>query len=334
MKHYIALDHGGTATRGILFSDRGKIINISNDSSLYKAGERRQFSWLEHVSRLLCTLYKEDICQPKDCAATILSLNGVNNPQDVKRAAKEFSTINRFGSIRIVNDSIAALRGCHPLHSSDGIEVVLCAGSGLNCAVRCNGERPRSLGWRILAEDQGGYAIGRRIWLAAMDAFNGLGEKTVLVDMLLSAYHRKSFARLIDDISTGHVRFCPEELAPLLYGAVLAGDAVASDIVKELSARWIKYVEVILREQKVQKSSPIDLYLSGGIFVDCSNVMRKGIEEAIIASQFELHSRMACFPPIVGAALLLLDIICRDQRTGCVRDEFLNSPRIMFEACR
>lgn len=324
MKHYVAIDHGGTATRVILCLKSGRAVSILNDHSMYGFGERGKISWREHVGRLLCRLYNDSgICR-SDCENAVLSLNGVNSPQEIQQAENDFRRIAGIRHFRVVNDSVSALRGCHLRRYSDKTEVVLCGGSGLNCAMNVGGQRVQSLGWRIAAQDQGGYAIGRRIWEAAVDAFNGLGEETILVAMLLSFYHRKSFPLLLRDVFGGHLQFATTELAGLLFEAASLNDAVAREIVNDLSKRWIGYVQLVLRERGICPASPIDLYLSGGLFFDQSGVMRTGVENFARMSPFRLRVKMASYPPVVGAALLLLDGM-RQEDASDTFDEFHRS---------
>lgn len=322
MSRLLAIDHGGTTTRAIAMAPSGHIIWRGDDRSLYHAGERRKLTWEEHVSRMMEAINEKIGGRKYD--GIIAAINGMNSDQEVWSAERALRLQTGTGNIRVVNDCVAAFRGCELRRLANGVAVLLCAGSGLNCVMGTNGKDIHSLGWRIGARDQGGYAIGRRIWDAVLDDFNGMGKPTMLSKMLLEYYARDEMGVLISDVSSGRLRFEPENLTPLLLAAARDNDAVASGIITELSDRWLGYLRVMLNERLIGAATPVRLYLSGGLFMGEGNPFVKTLINMLPRMPFRMNFHIARFPPVVGAALLLLDSQYGELRED-VFDEFLRS---------
>ncbi|NLC32116.1 MAG: hypothetical protein GX781_02315, partial [Clostridiales bacterium] len=85
-------------------------------------------------------------------------------------------------NLTVINDSLIALRA----GSSKPSGCILCAGSGLNCAVRHGPDREYVFGYYVQDRDQGGMALGKRTLQAVFDAHCGLFEPTALTPMVLS----------------------------------------------------------------------------------------------------------------------------------------------------
>ena len=305
MKHILSIDHGGSKTRAIVCNDCGHVVYACDDISMYRQKPRDCFTWQEHIERLMGKV--NDTVGFQQYRVVVVSTNGVNSKSELHNAQSELRKRLKTTGLYVAGDCIAALRGCELSSIPNGISIVLCAGSGLNCAISIDGREIRTLGWRINACDQGGYALGRRIWQSAVDDFNGLGGRTLLSELLLSHYHRKSVGRLITDVSTGRLRFSPEELSPLLFTAISLGDSIALNIVSELAERWLGYVHLMLRESGVANGSHIRVFTSGGLFRDSANTFGKVLENLSSKSSFHLEIKKAEFPPIGGATLLALD---------------------------
>ncbi len=323
MAYILSIDHGGSRTRAIVCADSGQTVYACDDLLMYYPQKPRAcFTWQEHIQRLLEKI-NEKVGAHK-YAVAVLSTNGANTPSETRKAKNDLLNMVNASSVHVVGDCVAALRGCELPCFPNGISVVLCAGSGFNCAMSIDGHDIQTLGWRINACDQGGYAIGRRIWQAVVDDFNGLAQKTELSELLLAHYHRKSLGRLIDDISNGKLRFSPEELSPLLFAAVSFGDLIASNIVSELAERWLGYVHLMLKERSIALGSPVKVYTSGGLFMDSSGTFEKALQGISFKSSFHLECLKAKFPPVAGAALLAFGKL-HGKSLSEVQTEFQNS---------
>ena len=325
MNYYIAIDHGGTKTRAVVFNEHGLIEFSCDDALLLKSGIRNNYNWHERID---CLKKSIDLFMDKKgakCSYLMISLNGVNSIADIKKAEQVLQAKIKTKQFKVVSDIFAALRGCELYGVENTPSIVLCAGSGLNCAISKGGKKVKALGWRIGVQDQGGYAIGRKIWDASVDDYNGFGKSTILLQLLLSYYKRKSFGRLIDDISKGIIRFAPEEFALLLFEAVMLNDIKANEIMNETVERWLRYICLLVNESNLNSLDSINLYLSGGLFNERSGLLKRALLQKAQNLYNNFRIRDALLPPIGGAALLLLDKKYNKIIPPSIADVFLHS---------
>lgn len=306
MGRFLAIDHGGSKTALLVFDERGQVILRCSDQGIFKSGERRALKWYQRVQRLLRRLPNE--VRRGDFDDVTIALNGINTQDDLERVTKEAQRHIRFGRVQVVGDSIAALRGATSVAVKDVVRVVLYAGSGLNVTLVADGYPYRSLGWRIAPRDQGGYGIGRRIWETSLDAYNGIGKPTSLLRLLQEHFRCRPFPRLVAEVGCGHVPFIPEALPSLLFRAVSQNDDVAQRMVEDLSVRWLGYVDALVRDCCREPYPKIEVYLAGGIFKDRHSVMERSLKGCAKNLPYRVDVAVAEHEPVVGCALLRLDV--------------------------
>ncbi len=305
MSRYLAIDHGGTKTELLVFDERGEVVCRADDRKLFEAGERRKLKWNQRVRRLCDHAFKEDDLLGFD--ETIISLNGINTERDRRTAVRVGKEQLHLARVRVLGDSVAALRGSDLVMPDDAVCVVICAGSGLNVALKTAGLPCQSLGCRISPCDHGGYGIGRRIWSVSLDAYNEFDKPTMLKRLLQTHFHARSFSRLLELVSCGQTAFAPEEVAPILFEAAHMGDGVAVDMVDEVARRWVGYADLMLRECCKKPVSKVRLYLSGGIFKDKYGVMEAAVRKHAGRMVCQPEVQLSRFDPVVGCALLMLE---------------------------
>ena len=310
MSRYLAIDHGGTKTELLVFDEKGEVVCRIDDRKLFKAGERRGLKWHQRVRRLLASGFRRE--EWKNFDSVLISLNGIDTESDRKRADHEAKKYLNLSKVRIVGDGMAALRGTELKESKDAVRVVICAGSGLNVSLKSDGHPYQSLGCRINPHDHGGYGIGRGIWSASLDAYNGLGKPTMLMMLLQKHFRCETFPKLLESVSCGQIPFAPEEFAPLLFIAAHKGDSVAVDMVDELARRWIGYADLMLRECCENLISKVRIYLSGGIFKDKYGVMVKAIRKHVGGISYSSEVKLSRFDPVVGGVMLMLESLYAD----------------------
>ena len=324
MSRYLAIDHGGTKTEMLVFDRRGEVVCRADDRGLFKAGERRGLKWHQRVRRLLVDGFKRE--EWKDFDSILISLNGIDTECDHKRAAYEAKKYLNLANVRIVGDGKTAMRGAELKESKDAVRVVICAGSGLNVSLQSEKCAYQSLGCRINPNDHGGYGIGRRIWSASLDAYNGLGKPTMLMKLLQEHFRCETFPQLLESVSCGRTPFAPEEFAPLLFKAAYKGDGVAADMVDELARRWVGYADLMLRECCENQISKVRIYLSGGIFKDKHGVMVKAIWKHVGCISYPSEVTLSRFDPVVGGVLLILEDL---YAGGIPREVLINLRRTL-----
>lgn len=306
-KLFLAIDHGEYKTNALVFEENGIIDYFRCDRDLYADNDSRDnYNWLERIEKLINQLETETGIRRNNLIFTCIALNGVNSLSDIQIAYQRACKALEMRHIQIINDSFAALRSGWLYDFKNPFAACIYAGSGMNCCAHKKNGKYHSLGSRIAANDQGGYGIGRRIWNAVMDSYNGLGAKTKLTDLLLSKFNRISLASLIDDFFSGQKPFFPEKFAQLLFDAVKMNDPVACSILEDITLRWLQYLKIICEIVGADQSSDIDVFLSGGIF-DCDQGLMEASLKSCSHTFLKLEIQKARFKPVLGVALLMLE---------------------------
>jgi N-acetylglucosamine kinase-like BadF-type ATPase len=235
----------------------------------------------------------------------IVCAAGADFPDEERRLA---SLVERQGIAQravVRNDTHAALRA----GAAAGWGVAVVCGAGINCVGRApDGREARfpALG-EISGDWGGGHAIGAAALWAAVRARDGRGPRTALeqvvparfglrrpVDVTLAVYRGR--------LSEGRLR----DLAPDVFAAAGAGDAVARAILDRLADEVVAMAVAALRRLRLLRRDP-SVVLAGGVFrADDARFydrIRDGVERHAPAARI-VHLDA---PPVLGAALLALD---------------------------
>lgn len=311
MKCYLAVDQGGSKTEAVVFTEEGRILSFADDRGLRgprESYQAMQGRWIRFAAER--ALEKAGRKLP-DLAGACCSLNGADWPEDYDRLRRLVS--EELGldenSILIVNDCIGAMRG----GTSGGNQAVLCAGTGMNCAVRAADGRERIYGYFVNAPDQGGGAIGTKAWQSILDAYTGLGPKTVMTQLLLEKYGETDLVELYKKFTTNRIVFKNYDLCPLTMRAAKMGDPVGKQIIETTAKRMVRYMELGAQELNLENEQ-ITLVLTGGVFKGDGQVLFEEVRHQIEEKQLRFVCTSAQYEPVAGAALLLLDELETEKR--------------------
>lgn len=311
MKCYLAVDQGGSKTEAVIFTEEGRILSFADDRGLRGIGESyytMQGRWIRLAAERALEKAGRNLAE---LAGACCSLNGADWPEDYDRLQKLVSEELglREDRIMIVNDCIGAMRG----GASGGNQAVICAGTGMNCAVRAADGRERIFGYFVNAPDQGGGAIGTKAWQSILDAYTGLGPKTVLTQLLLEKHGETDLVELYKKFTSNRVIFKNYDLAPLTMRAAKMGDSVGRQIIETAAGRMVKYMELGAQELHLE-AEPVTLVLTGGVFKGDGQVLFDEIQRQITVRHLNFICTPAHYEPVAGAALLLLDTLENRQK--------------------
>jgi N-acetylglucosamine kinase-like BadF-type ATPase/DNA-binding XRE family transcriptional regulator len=221
---FIGVDGGGGKTEFVLFTSAGEVLGreLLSATNPNSVGIDRTCSVLKEGIDKLLPLARNGV------KGIHLGIAGI--PQGARREyiARYLSAAYPQISSRVSGDVDNVLASC------DGVEcgVFATVGSGSCVFVKTESEtRGFGGGGYLLDEGGSGFDLGREAMRAVLYAEQGLGEKTLLSDLV----NEKLGARLllcITELYAGAPRSI-SSLAPLVFSAVRAGDAVAERIVKK-----------------------------------------------------------------------------------------------------
>jgi N-acetylglucosamine kinase-like BadF-type ATPase len=299
----LAVDGGNSKTDVALVADDGSLLaavrgaTSSHQAVGLGAGMERLAGLVADVTAGAGLERRPDVA--------VYTLAGADTRSDIRQLNHALAARGFAERDVIRNDAFGALRA--GTDRSWGV-VVIC-GHGVNAAgVAPNGREARldALG-DISGDWGGGTDVGWQGLAGAVRARDGRGPRTRLERDVPAHFGLKSPAAVTSAMYRGAI---PEvriaELAPVVFAAAQAGDAVARAIVDRLADEIIVMAGAMLRRLHLTRLDP-DVVLGGGIFRTHEPLFYERIRSGIagIAAAARIVNLVA--PPVAGAALLGLD---------------------------
>jgi N-acetylglucosamine kinase-like BadF-type ATPase len=238
-----------------------------------------------------------------DIEASVFALAGVDFPMDEERLSGIPSAIGVGEPHMIVNDSFAALRA-----GTDGrCGLVVVAGNGSVVAGRNEqGATFRSLGMGPMFGDSGSATdLAEAGVRAVAEAFLERGPVTSLTEILCA----KSGVRFVVELLEGvaRARIDPVPFAPSIIRAAEDGDAVAGALLAS-AGRTLGATAAHVARQLHLEGVAFDLVLAGSMFGAKSPMLIDELEVCVRAVAPDVKLVRLEFPPVVGAALLAIEL--------------------------
>jgi len=202
--------------------------------------------------------------------------------------------------IRVCGDAEPVLAAASP--NNRGVALICGTGSlawGRNIA----GHVARSGGWGYLLGDEGsGYQIARAALVAALQAADGRGQPTVLLDRLLSALGAQFPEELVELVYSPQMS--RERMASLAAIAltVAPDDAVARMIVESAAKDLAKMVTAVCRRLQI-RGGDYPLALAGSVILN-QPLLREQLDAQLQNYEFGPASIWPVPEPVRGAVAL------------------------------
>lgn len=306
MKYVLGLDQGGSKTHAVVADAEGNILGIGCGAGachavtgMKSAKDAIADAAVQAVRAAGITLDQIDVV-----AGGIAGVDWPHETQLLKDAVSDTLHIPQE-KIIIVNDCLIALRA----GTSQSYGCILCAGSGLNCAVRHADGREYTFGYYIEDGCQGGSALGGRVLQAVFDSEAGLCGPTMLTQRVLSYMNCSS----VDDMLFKHVTcgLGAEKILRLplvLEEAVLEGDLVARNVLAGFGRDIARYVVAGLKRFDMQDTEA-EVVLSGSIFKCRAPELIDAVKKVILGSAPHVKIVESVYEPVIGAVLMALDCL-------------------------
>jgi N-acetylglucosamine kinase-like BadF-type ATPase len=237
----------------------------------------------------------------------VYCLAGADLPADDRRLLRWTRDIGWTDEDLIRNDTFAVLRA--GTDRSWGVGVV--CGYGTNCsAVSPDGRITRFPAIGPISGDWGGASeLGGLAAWHAVRSEDGRGPKTALEHSVPAYFGMKRPRQLMEAIYFERIdeqRLA--ELAPVLFATAIAGDQVARDVVDRQADEVVVMATTAIRRLRMQRLD-VDVVLGGGIFRNRDADFFERIEAGLRRTAPAAHVHMLTAPPVVGAALMGLDVL-------------------------
>jgi N-acetylglucosamine kinase-like BadF-type ATPase len=310
----LAVDGGNSKTDLALVSPDGELI----------AHARGPLSSPHHVGLDGCLGVLERLVDAvgldgsrADVAQVLLA--GLDLPEEEEALRSAVEERRWANATYVGNDTFAVLRA----GTDAGWGVAITCGAGINCVgVGPDGSRARFLALGDLSGDfGGGHGIGVTALGAAVRSEDGRGPHTLLQDLVPAFFGvptPSALARAIHFGTIDHRRLA--DLAPVVNGAA-EHDAVAASIV----TRQVDEIVALARAAVTRLGlldRDVEIVVGGGMMRAADDALLARIQDGLHEVGPGLTLRRTTTPPIVGAALLALDVVgASDDARARLRSE-------------
>lgn len=300
MKYIMGVDQGGTKTDVVVSDIYGNIVGYGKGKGAYHIvdGVAAATAAVKEAGNM--AIEKAGISS-ENIELLAAGMTGMDWPTDYPVLKSVLVNAMGISSVKIYNDSIIAMYGGTTKSSG----AVMCAGTGLNVAVRSPDGKESILGFYIRNEDQGGSALAGRAIQKVFFSNIKLCGKTELTKLFCDYAKKTSVDDLLylystDENFSSSIRY----LVPQIIDTA-RHDEVAGKLITEFAEDLSKYVYVGLNKFNMLDSFT-DVVLSGSVLKGKDNLLTEKIVGCV--KKFAPNSSIirAKYAPVIGACLLAL----------------------------
>lgn len=304
MQYVLGIDQGGSKTHAMVSDEVGRLLGAGAGR-----GACHSENGLAAATEAVREASREALAAAgipsTDAAFVAAGMTGIDWPHEAPLLRGELSGLLGVPQerVRVVNDAVIALRA----GTSSPSGCVLCAGSGLNCAVRRDAEHEYVFGFYIRDDCQGGSALAERAIQAVLDAEAALSGPTLLTGLILDFFGFKTVDDLLmAKVTTGLGAKRKLEVPKLLERAAAMNDPAALEVLARFGRDVARYAVSGLRRMGMLEEA-VEVVLSGSVFKCGLPVLQESVAAEI--HKFAAHARIvdSVYEPVIGAVLMALD---------------------------
>jgi N-acetylglucosamine kinase-like BadF-type ATPase len=298
----LGVDGGASKTTCLAASEDGHILGLG-----YGGPSNHQLCGLAEAVAQIARAVHQALTPATAEEATLgmFCLAGADLPEDYALLSQAVERLRICQKVAVKNDTLAALRS--GLSRPWGVVVV--SGTGTNAAGRArNGQEIILPGLGHISGDWGGGGvISQEIIRRVMRAWDGRGEPTMLVQMVLDSLGASSPEALLRMLYRNQVEQEQLlELVPLLFEAACAGDAVAGRLVREVGSEIGITARTLIRRLSLENEN-VEVVLAGGMFKAKGSLLIDTVKAVLHDAAPRADIVLPKVEPVVGALLLALE---------------------------
>ncbi len=315
MRAVLGIDGGGHKTHAVILGEQGQFLGFGAGGSGNHQIHGLQAA-LSQIGKAAAQALQAARIDPGEVAVGCYCLSGADLPEDFALLQEAVGGLGLSRVTQIKNDTLAALRA----GTSRPWGVVIICGSGFNAAGRAPDGREIVLpGLGPISGDWGGgQALGMEMVRAVMRSWDGRGKATLLTQLVLDHFGLPDEGALLSALYHEHI---PDrrllDIVPLLFDAALAGDLVASDLIRRLGEEAGLTAATLLRRLGLE-GTEAEVVLGGGVFKGSGPLLTETIQSRIHQTAPRAQIVHVRYEPVVGAALLGLETLCGDVSSAAV----------------
>ena len=314
----VAVDGGGSKTDAVLLDLDGRVVARARGR-----GSSPQIDGLESSVGTVDAVIGEVLTgrAPGEVVQVSLYMSGLDLPAEIDAYRGAIVGLPwAIEGIVVENDLHALLRA--GADEPDAVAIV--CGTGMNAiGVRRDGAQVRfpALGG-ISGDWGGGSSLGGEVLWNAARAADGRGPWTELHPMLLEAFGAERLDDIIEDLHFGRrSETTLASLAPLVFEAAQAGDAVAIGLVGRQADEVLAYTRACLSRLDLLEHE-VPVVIGGGVARSRNALLFDRISEGLARLAPLARLRIVDAAPVLGAGLLALaDAGASSEALGRAREE-------------
>lgn len=298
----IAVDGGGSKTDAVLLDLDGGLVSHARGP-----GSSPQIDGLASSVSTVDGVILEVLAgrPPTALAQVSLYMSGLDLPAEIEAYRAAIADLPwAIEGITVENDLHALLRA--GADEPDAVAIV--CGTGMNAiGVRADGAEVRfpALGG-ISGDWGGGSSLGGEVLWNAARAADGRGPSTLLLPMLLETFAVDDLNTIIEDIHFGRrSETTLASLAPLVFAAAEAGDAVALGLVDRQADEVLAYTRACLTRLELLDAE-VPVVVGGGVARSRNPLLVERIVVGLTRVAPRATLRIVDAAPVLGAGLLAL----------------------------
>ncbi len=290
MKYYIAADGGGTKILSVLYDENLNIVNTVRHTGSGITKDKEQTK--AEITEALTALIPSYVTEIEALDYSIVAAGGLY--------------VDILKSLRPVKDVRLYNEGETPLAASGSKwGIVAQAGTGSDAYINQPDSSFIIGGWGFILGDEGsGYDIGLQSLKAATYSFDGRGERTVMLDMIMKAWEIKDnfYESVVFKVArSSDYRGLIAALPKITSEAARLGDRVAISVYEKAGRELALQVKAGIKKLGGSWVGPI--VTSGGAWKGSPH-MRRAFDESICAEYPNAVIKYPEFEPVVGCVLM------------------------------
>ncbi|MDD2971325.1 MAG: BadF/BadG/BcrA/BcrD ATPase family protein [Lachnospiraceae bacterium] len=299
MKYILGIDQGGTKTAAALMDESGNVCGTGLEKGAYFPDNGIDVA-MACIERAVQHAMDEAQIHMSEIGCVVAGITGIDWPGDEKEAKEKLADMTGNSHIFVCNDCVIAMYGGTRKEAG----AVICAGTGLNCAIRKKKDEVFVFGDYLGSDMQGGGALARRGARKVFDGELGLSDVTALKKLYLS-YAK---VQTVDDLLRMYMqdKDFGEEIkliVPRIVTLAEEGDKATNELLQEFANDMSRYLYGGMKKMKML-CKPIDVVLAGSVFKGEGNPLTRALTHNIQNTLPQVRVIYARYEPVVGACIM------------------------------
>jgi len=301
MDAVLGIDQGGTKTHAAVFSTAGQPLGFGSSGGSYHSIRGMDHA-MERVREAADAACLQSGIRKKDIKAVRAGMTGADFADEIEDLTKSLTEQFPGSGVQVVNDCIVAFHAGSELKYG----AVICAGTGLNCAVLTPDGRQFIWG-EYISPWKGCDLLYNKVMEVVFEAETSLRPPTDLTGIILKYFSVADVDTLLYDWIKKRLSAQRFSRLPILVDYHAArGEGTCRSLLADFGISCARYAVAGLRRLDML-DIPIEVVLSGSVFKSCSSLLKDTVSEQIRAEAPRAVVVEARYEPVVGGALLALE---------------------------